>query len=110
MSNVITLTPAAEQHINSLFNKVTESVLMISINNKGCSGHSYDYKFVTEDSLSAFDERVQLANGVLAIQANSIMRVLGSTLDVEHNSFEEKFVWHNPHATNTCGCGKSMSF
>lgn len=110
MSKIITLTDSAQRHIETLLANNTASVLMVSINNKGCSGHSYDYSFVDEAQLAPFDEKVALTNGVLAIRADSIIRVLGSTLDVEHNSLEEKFVWHNPQATNTCGCGKSMSF
>lgn len=110
MKNIITLTDQAQQHIESLLEHSEQKVLLVSLNNKGCSGHSYEYTFSTETQLSIFDEKIQLVNGVLAVKANSVMKLLGSTLDVESSLVEQKFKWKNPQVTNSCGCGKSVSF
>lgn len=110
MKNIITLTPSAETHLDQLLKANPGQSLCVSINNKGCSGHSYDYTWVDPAALSTLDEKIVLPNGVLSIRADSVMRVLGSTLDYATTNFSNQLVWTNPQATNSCGCGKSVSF
>jgi iron-sulfur cluster assembly accessory protein len=110
VKQIITLTSTAETHINKLLETNPNLSLCVSINNKGCSGHSYDYSWVEPTALTSADEKIVLPNGVLSIRANSVMRLLGSTLDFESTSFGQQLIWHNPQATNSCGCGKSVSF
>jgi len=110
MKNAISLTSAAEQHINEILKNSQQKVFLVSIDNKGCSGHSYVYELCNQEQLGKFDETVDLEAGLLAIKASSVMRLLGSTLGVENNEFGQQFVWTNPQVSGTCGCGKSVSF
>lgn len=110
MKSVINLTPSAEQHINDILSEAHQTVFVIGLDNKGCSGHSYVYELRNNDQLSKFDETIEITNGTIAIKADSVMKLLGSTLGLESDLFGKKFVWTNPHVSNTCGCGKSVSF
>ena len=110
MKPVVELTASAEAHINSLLESSPEKAFVVSVDNKGCSGHSYVYKLCDAASIGKFDERVPLTNGVFVVAASSVLKLLGSKLDYTQNVFGNSFVWTNPQATNTCGCGKSVSF
>lgn len=110
MKNVISLTPQAQEHLNNILAEASQKVFFISIDNKGCSGHSYNYQLCDKSHLSKFDEIIELENGTIAIKSESVMKLLGSTLGIESDVFGNKFVWTNPHVSNVCGCGKSVSF
>ena len=110
MKSIITVTDSARDHLNLLLATSHNQVLLISLNNKGCSGHSYDYSWVDKSSLGKFDELMEFDNGTVAIKSSSVMQLLGSTLDYTSDIFESKLVWTNPQATGVCGCGKSVSF
>ena len=110
MKSIITVTDSAKAHLNSLLASGNNQVLLISLNNKGCSGHGYDYSWVDKGSLGKFDELMEFDNGIVAIKSSSVMHLLGSTLDYTSDIFESKLIWANPQATGVCGCGKSVSF
>jgi len=110
MKKAISLTTAAEQHINQILKNSEQKVFLVSIDNKGCSGHSYVYELCNREQLGKFDETIDLEDGFLAIKSNSVMKLLGSTLGLENNEFGQQFVWTNPQVSGTCGCGKSVSF
>lgn len=106
MKDAVTVTQAAKNYINErLFG---ERLLLVKVNNKGCSGHSIEYDMIDESSINRFDEVVRWPEGGLVIHASSVMGLLGSTLDVKSNMIENYLIWENPNADNHCGCGSSF--
>jgi iron-sulfur cluster assembly accessory protein len=107
---VIDITPTAWQQIAHLNKEHEPNVLMLGINNKGCSGHSYTFDMIATDQIHKWDEVI--TNGVTRVVVNHkhVMHLMGSTLDYQSDLFGSKFVWHNPTVKNTCGCGKSVGF
>jgi iron-sulfur cluster assembly protein len=110
MKDVVELSTNAKQHINSLLKQSDKKAFVVSLDNRGCSGHSYVYTLCDETEISKFDERLPLEEGVFVVRAESVLRVLGSQLDYASNLLGNRFVWTNPQAVNACGCGKSVSF
>lgn len=108
---VIEITESAQQAIKCILNNRPDQALRLGINNKGCSGHSYTYEVIDRSSIARFDELIDLEPSVtVVIAAESLLKLIGSTLDWQKNLFEAQFQWHNPQVKNTCGCGISVGF
>jgi iron-sulfur cluster assembly protein len=108
----ITVTPKAVQKIRQAFAKmgVTDTKnagLRLGVLGGGCSGLSYQFKFDTKprptDNVFDFD-------GVqIFIDPKSIRYLHGMTLDYRETLMESGFVFENPNAKKSCGCGTSFS-
>jgi iron-sulfur cluster assembly accessory protein len=105
---VISITPAAKNYINKRCDG-GKMFMTIRINNKGCSGHSYDYNLASPESAGKWDEVITWDGGGVIIAADSIMNLFGSILDLKTNFMEHYLVWENPQATDHCGCGTSFA-
>lgn len=103
---LVTITESAKKFISDRY---PGKLLSIEINNKGCSGNSYVYKTVDFLDVEKFDEVIRFDNSGLLIKSNSIIKLIGSTLDLSENIIESKLIWVNPNAKNLCGCGESFS-
>ncbi len=110
MNNVIAITPAAQAQIVNILQNHEGHVLMLGVNNKGCSGHSYTFELLTPDQITPRDEVFDVRGHKVVVHALSVFKLIGSTLDHETNKFGARFVWHNPAVKNTCGCGASVGF
>lgn len=82
--------------------------LLVGYNNKGCSGHKYTFEMINDHEIGKHDEVVTLSSGKLVVSSSSLIGLLGSTLDLNEDQFEQKLVWKNPFAINQCGCGESF--
>lgn len=81
--------------------------LRVRVKRGGCSGFSYKL---------AFDEHKQNQDQVfehrglnIVIDEQSMLYVLGMTLDYEGGLNGQGFVFQNPNATKKCGCGSSFA-
>ena len=108
MRSAVDITDRAKTHIASILANNPGKHLRVSINNKGCSGHKYEYELRDWDDRAKFDETVDWDDGRLVIDGTSLMALLGSELDLQTTQFESQLVWHNPMAVNACGCGESF--
>lgn len=108
MNAVITITPAAQDFVNQILKSNSGKVLKLGFNNRGCSGHKYTFDLVDADTVGKFDEIVELAHGRVVVAAESVLGLIGSTLDLYENQFDRHLTWSNPHAVNQCGCGESF--
>ena len=88
------------------FNAVTDFV-RVGVKSGGCSGLSYDLKF--DDSKSE-DDKIFEDNGVkIIVDKKSFLYLAGTTLDFSGGLNGTGFVFNNPNANRTCGCGESFS-
>ena len=73
----------------------------------GCSGYSYDLSFTEERE---DEDRVIEHGGVrLLLDPRSEVFLKGTTLDYTSGLNGKGFVFQNPNASGTCGCGESFS-
>ncbi len=106
----IQLTPKAAEEINKIKgeNNIPESFgLRVGVKGGGCSGMSYMLAF---EETKREDDVVLEEHGIsLFIDPKSLMYLSGTTLDYTDGLNGRGFVFNNPGAVKTCGCGSSFS-
>lgn len=79
----------------------------VGVKSGGCSGLSYDLKF---DKSQHDEDKVFEDNGVrIIIDKKSFLYLIGTTLEYSGGLNGAGFVFNNPNANRTCGCGESFS-
>jgi iron-sulfur cluster assembly protein len=81
--------------------------LRVGVKGGGCSGFSYllDLTEAQKETDEVFEQ-----HGVKIIcDPKSILYLNGVTIDFKQTLMEKGFVFNNPNATSTCGCGSSFS-
>jgi iron-sulfur cluster assembly protein len=88
------------------FNPNTDFV-RVGVKSGGCSGLSYDLKF---DKDQKENDKVFENNGVkIIVDTKSFLYLIGTTLEYSGGLNGTGFVFKNPNANRTCGCGESFS-
>ncbi|MDO5972247.1 iron-sulfur cluster assembly accessory protein [Flavivirga aquimarina] len=88
------------------YNPTTDYV-RVGVKSGGCSGLSYDLKF---DKESKEDDKVFEDNNVkIIVDKKSFLYLIGTTLEYSGGLNGTGFVFNNPNANRTCGCGESFS-
>ena len=105
----VILTPASEARIAELRSKAPEGAIGVKLSTprRGCSGLAYSVDYVSE--AIAFDEKIETPGGVLYIDGGSVLYLVGSIMDWVEDEFAAGFVFNNPNATGSCGCGESFT-
>lgn len=79
----------------------------VGVKSGGCSGLSYDLNF---DKEKAEGDQVFEDNGVkIIVDKKSFLYLVGTTLEYSGGLNGTGFVFNNPNAQRTCGCGESFS-
>jgi iron-sulfur cluster assembly protein len=83
--------------------------LRIGVKGGGCSGFSYVLD-LTEEHLAESDEELESRGIKIVIDNKSLLYLEGTEIDYKVNGMiGGGFVFKNPNATTTCGCGSSFS-
>lgn len=81
--------------------------IRVGVESGGCSGLSYKLGFT---KLKKEGDKIFEKNGVrLIIDKQSFLYLIGTTLDYSGGLNGKGFVFNNPNAQRTCGCGESFS-
>jgi len=79
----------------------------VGVKSGGCSGLSYDLIF---DKNKSDNDKVFLDNHVkILVDKKSLLYLIGTTLEYSGGLNGKGFVFNNPNANRTCGCGESFS-
>ena len=109
MNDEITLTPKAAAQVARVKeeNKIPAShALRIGVKGGGCSGLSYVLGF---DENPKENDKILSSEGVTVyIDPKSLFYLSGTVLDFSDGLNGKGFVFNNPQATKTCGCGNSF--
>ncbi|MFW2831248.1 HesB/IscA family protein [Sphingomonas sp. ID0503] len=105
----LNLTPTAEARIADLMANAPEGAIGVKLSTprRGCSGLAYSVDYVT--TADSFDERIDTPGGTLFVDGGSILYLIGSTMDWVEDDFTAGFVFQNPNAKGSCGCGESFT-
>ncbi len=95
------------EEIRKKENLSADFALRIGVKGGGCSGFSYVLGFDNEQH--SYDKILQ-SNGVtIYIDEKSLMYLAGTELDFQDGLNGKGFVFNNPNAAKTCGCGSSFA-
>jgi iron-sulfur cluster assembly protein len=105
----IILTSAADDRIAELMAKAPEGAVGVKLSTprRGCSGLAYSVDYVTE--ANPMDEKIETPGGTFYVDGASVLYLIGSVMDWREDDFATGFVFENPNATGTCGCGESFT-
>ncbi len=106
---MIQITETAARKIRSLMAKqgITEGGLRVGVKGGGCSGLSYTFAWEREARFG--DETFEGPEGAkVFIDKKSHLFLNGTTLDYDTALLGKGFVFHNPNAKQSCGCGSSF--
>lgn len=109
-NSVVALTDSAREKILSLMKREKSSLdhaLRVSVVGGGCSGFSYKMAFEEE---AGEKDIVFTENGLqVFIDQRSALFLEGLTIDYEDGLNGAGFVYKNPKASKSCGCGTSFA-
>ena len=105
----ITVTEDAARRIAEIIAKAPQPAAGVRLTTpkRGCSGLAYSLDYVTEAKIG--DEKVETPGGTLFIDGGSLMYLIGSRMDWKEDDFAAGFVFENPNAKGSCGCGESFT-
>ena len=107
----VTLTEKAASEVKRIIKEQElseETVLRVGVRGGGCSGFEYSLGF--DEHFDAAKDHVSDQNGIkLAVDRKSYLYLDGTSVDYYDGLDKRGFVFNNPSATKTCGCGSSFS-
>lgn len=106
---IIDITPKALEQIGKIIDaqqKGPDTGVRLGVIGGGCSGLSYKIDF---DETKEKDNILEFDDVRVLVDLKSAIYLKGVTLDFEDGLQGKGFVFKNPNATNTCGCGESFS-
>jgi iron-sulfur cluster assembly protein len=81
--------------------------LRLGVQGGGCSGLSYNVRFDTQPRER--DRIFQFSDVRVFVDPKSFIYLNGMILDYQETLMQQGFVFVNPQATKSCGCGTSFS-
>jgi len=105
----IMLTDAANARIAELMARAPEGAIGVRLSTprRGCSGLAYSVDYVKEEN--PLDEKIETPGGTFYVDGASVLYLVGSIMDWREDDFAAGFVFDNPNATGSCGCGESFT-
>lgn len=110
-TNPITVTESAAREIKSIIKQQEldqdKVRLRVGVKGGGCSGFSYVLD-LTEHQKDT-DEQFEVHGIKVICDPHSLLYLNGTVVDFKDEIMGRGFVFQNPNATSTCGCGSSFN-
>jgi iron-sulfur cluster assembly protein len=107
---MIKVNDSARLQVEKILNEGThpnDAFLRVGVEGGGCSGLMYNLSF---DTQMKEEDKVFEDNGVkVVVDKKSFLYLVGTELQYSGGLNGKGFVFHNPNASRTCGCGESFS-
>jgi len=106
---MITVSENAKLHALSLItdeNSPEGTFIRVGVDGGGCSGLTYKLEF---DNIMTEKDQLFEDKGInIAVDKKSFLYLIGTELDYVGGLNGKGFVFVNPNASRTCGCGESF--
>ena len=86
---------------------VSDDYVRVGVKSGGCSGLSYELDF--DNSKGENDKLFEDNDVKIIIDKKSFLYLIGTTLEYSGGLNGKGFIFNNPNANRTCGCGESFS-
>lgn len=107
MVNVTSKAIAALNRVKDETLENADAAIRLSVKGGGCSGLTYVLDWDTKPWNS--DDKTFIVGGLMFyVDSKSALFLNGVTLDYSGGLNGKGFEFHNPKATQTCGCGMSF--
>jgi iron-sulfur cluster assembly protein len=110
-NNMIKVSESASKKIVDMMKDdgfdASQDYVRVGVKSGGCSGLSYDLTF--EKSIGENDKVFEDNNVKIAVEKKSFLYLAGTILEFSGGLNGKGFVFNNPNASRTCGCGESFS-
>ena len=108
---MIKVSESAKQKVVTLMTEdgfdASKDYVHVGVKSGGCSGLSYELDF---DNKVEEGDKVFEDNSVrIIVDKKSFLYLVGTTLEYSGGLNGKGFVFNNPNAQRTCGCGESFS-
>ena len=107
----IELTERAAQEVKTIFEQnslpAEKSYLRLGVKGGGCSGFSYALDLT--ETKNDTDEEWEIHGVKVICDPKSYVYLNGVSVDFKDEIMGRGFVFNNPNATSSCGCGSSFS-
>jgi len=107
---MITVSNSAKDEVLRLKSEDQVSVdafIRVGVKGGGCSGLTYEMDFDTE--LKENDKVFEDKGVKIVVDKKSFLYLVGTELEYTGGLNGKGFVFKNPNASRTCGCGESFS-
>ena len=103
----IKLTETAAEEVKKSMEEVEGKYLRVGVRGGGCSG--FEYSLGIDDEYDEKQDTISCQYGVeVIIDRKSDLYLDGTTLDYYTDLSQRGFVFENPNAVKSCGCGSSF--
>ncbi len=106
---MITVSENAKQHALSLIKNEKnpeETFIRVGVEGGGCSGLTY--KLALDNVITENDQVFEDKGIKIAVDKKSFMYLIGTELEYSGGINGKGFVFVNPNASRSCGCGESF--
>lgn len=107
----VELTERAASEVKTIIEQQSldpaKTYLRVGVKGGGCSGFSYTLDLT--EHVSENDEQWDIHGVKVICDAKSNIYLTGTAVDFKDEIMGRGFVFNNPNATHTCGCGSSFS-
>lgn len=104
----IELSDTARERMRAFLDGDSSAVAVrIAVRKTGCSGYGYHVELAPEREQG--DHALDFGDLPILVDAKSMPLLAGTRVDFERRGLNTTFVFHNPNATGSCGCGESFT-
>lgn len=108
---MIKVSDTAKQKVVALMTEdgfdAAKDYVRVGVKSGGCSGLSYELDF--DKSIGEGDKVFEDNSVRIIVDKKSFLYLVGTTLEYSGGLNGKGFVFNNPNAQRTCGCGESFS-
>ena len=106
-SMTIKLTETAAEEVKKSMEEMEGQYLRVGVKGGGCSG--FEYSLGIDDEYDEKQDTISSQHGVaVVVDRKSDLYLDGTTLDYYTDLSKRGFVFENPNAVKSCGCGSSF--
>jgi iron-sulfur cluster assembly protein len=104
---ILEITESSTYQIQAMMCVNPAAGIRLGIKQRGCSGYKYELDFA--DEIKPDDVIIKAIGSTILVDSKILPVIKGTKIDYVITDTESRFVFTNPNAKGSCGCGESFS-